>query len=63
MLLAQRFTTYEGVLRRARFEAAHSKSHDYLIVYCDENGEPLTITRKREVVCYRMRKISRKCIS
>ena len=62
MLLAQRFTTYEGVLRRARFEAAHSKSHDYLIVYCDENGEPLTITRKREVVCYRMRKIPRKCV-
>jgi len=59
MLLVQRFATYEGVQRRALFEAAHSKTHDYLIVYCDENGEPLTITRKREVVCYRMRKVSK----
>lgn len=59
MLLPTKHATYTGVLSVATFEELRDKAHQFLIVYCDADGNPLPITRKREVVCFRLRKVAR----
>jgi hypothetical protein len=40
MLEKQLFKTYDGAVKRAAFERAHS-NYNWHVVRCDENGVPL----------------------
>jgi hypothetical protein len=59
MLLSYTLPTYGDALKSAHFQELGDKANQYLIVYCDREGNPLPITRKREVVCFRLRKVAR----
>lgn len=58
MLLVQVFKTLAGAQKRQAFENAHSKIHKYLIVFCDEHGQPAVYDPNCKPT-YRLRKTRR----